>query len=224
MKRKRRSTKRRKTTTARRNPRRRTYKSRAVSRARSTFSGLNIKGALKNQIPMMAGMFGAKWAAKRFGEQASETDPSSWNYMSYIKAGLGALATAFVAQNIKRGSGQKVLEGGLAYVAFKLVQNELIAGNTWASEQFGAEQYYPSEYLDGADEYSPGDVEINGAGEHYLLGQDYQWQRLPEGMSGPSALKEVSRLGSVMEPVGPLGYGSEDGSDASYRNALLAQG
>lgn len=222
MAKKRKSTKRRKTT-ARRNPaKRRTYRSRAVSRARSTFSGLNFKGALKNQIPILAGMFGAKFAAKKFGESASETEPGTWNYMSYIKAGLGAVATAFVAQNIKPGSGQKVLEGGLAYVAFKLVQNELIANSTWASEQFGAEQYYPSEYLEGYgddDGYEPGEIATNSAGEPYLLGEDYQWQRLPEGMSGPSALKPVGRLGNVMQEVGPLGVAP--GSDDVYRQALL---
>lgn len=224
MAKRRKSTKRRKTT-ARRNPsKRRTYRSRAVSRARSTFNGLNIKGALKNQIPMLAGMFGAKFAAKKFGESASETDPGTWNYMSYIKAGIGAVATAFVAQNIKRGSGQKVLEGGLAYVAFKLVQNELIANNTWASEQFGAEEYYPSEYLEGYgdddDDYEPGEIATNSVGEPYLLGDDYQWQKLPEGsMSGPSAMKPVGRLGSVMQQVGPLGMAP--GSDDVYRKALL---
>jgi len=209
---------------ARKNPtkRRSSYK-RAASRARSTFSGLNIKGALKNQLPMMAGMLGAKWAAKRFGEAATETDPGSWNYMSYIKAAIGAIGAAVVAQNIKPGCGQKVLEGGLLYTGFKLLENEVISQNEWATEQFGAEEYFPSEYLSGDDDgYQPGDVASNAAGTPYLLGADYEWQELPEsGMAGQDALKPINRLGnypSVLERVGPLG---EAGDDNEYRKALL---
>lgn len=202
---------RRRRSPARRNP------SKAYSRARSTFMGLNIPQALKDQIPMLAGMMGAKWMAKRFDPAASETDPGSWNWSSYLKAGLGAVATAIIAQNIKRGTGQKVLSGGLAYVSFKLVQNELIADSTWWSGQFGAEDdYVPDEYA-GAG-YVPGDVEYSG-GQGYLLGEDEQWRELPSGYSGQADLRPVGRLGadytSPLEPVGPLG------NDAAYVDALL---
>jgi hypothetical protein len=212
---------------ARRNPtpRRRTYRARrnpsrarrTYARAKSTFMGLNIPSALKNQFYLLGGMFAAKWMAKRFDPAASETDPGSWNWSSYLKAGLGAIVAGALAQNIKRGSGQKVLEGGLAYVGFKLIQNELIADSTWWSEQFGQNDYVPTEYL-GAG-YQPGDVEYNEAGQPYLLGQDGQWQELPTGYSGEGDIVPVGRLGAEypapLDPVGPLGD--------EYAEALLGE-
>jgi hypothetical protein len=203
----------------RRNPRRRTYR-RAASRARATFAGLNIPGALKDVPYAMVGMFGAKWIAKRFGPDADETDPDSWNWSSYLKGGLGAVVAAFLAQMVKKGAGQKVLAGGLNLMFYKLIQNELIAPNAWAAGQFGIEQeaddpYMPDEYTDidglggvewedldgmGAawdelDGYEPGDVDDDEYGNSYMLGEDENWQALPE----------VSGMGDVMEPVGPLG-------------------
>lgn len=195
----------RRKTRARRNPSRarRTYK-RGVARARSTIAGLNFGKALKNMLPVQVGMFAAKFGAKRFGLDASETDPESWNWASYLKGALGASLAAFVAQNIKPGTGQKVLEGGLNYVAFKVVQNELIAGNETAMRWLGQDddEYYPEEYMEGADDegYLPGDVATNDAGQPYLLGD---------------ALEPVGPLGDALQPVGPLG------DDAAYREALM---
>jgi hypothetical protein len=183
----------------RRNPRRRTYR-RAVSRARSTFAGLNIKSALKDVPLTQVGMFATKWLAKRFGPDATETDPDSWNWSSYLKGGLGAVIAGFLAQTIKPGAGQKVLAGGLNLVVYKLIQNELIADNDWAEEQFGAGQ---------EEGYLPGDVEDDEYGNSYLLGEDEQWHQLPEaGVMGE--MQRVGPLGEMgamekLTPPGPLG-------------------
>jgi hypothetical protein len=150
-------------------------------------------------------MFGSKWLAKRFGGGASETDPESWGWRQYLQGGLGAVAAAFVANMIKPGCGQKVLEGGVNLMVYEMLQNELIAGSEWAAGQFGEEDDYYG--------YLPGDVEEDETGRSYLLGQDSQWQELPEG-SYSGSLQPVGPLG-VLEPVGPLG-------DADpYREALL---
>lgn len=195
-------------------PRRRTYK-RAARRVSSTFRGLNFKGALKNIPYSLVGMFGAKFLAKKFGGGALETDPESWGWKEYLQGALGATATAFLAQTLKPGSGQKVLEGGLTLMAYEMVQNELIAGSEWASGQFGFNAYGELGGFGEDDDasYLPGDVETDDSGKPYLLGQDYQWRELPEeGVSG--TLQPVGPLGTL-EPVGPLG------GDDNYRKALL---
>ncbi len=211
--------KKRKTTKKRRAPRRnprKSSRSRAITRARSTFAGLNVKQALKEMIPIQIGMFATKWVAKRFGPAALEGDPATWDWSSYLKGAAGAVGVAFIAQLIKPGMGQKVLTGGLNLIAYKLIQNKFVADSSWASEQFGAEEddYYPDEYM-GA--YQPGDVETNSAGTPYLLGEDYQWQQLPEeSMMG--TLEPVGPLGGAVQPVGPLGGNA---LDEAYAKALL---
>lgn len=202
--RKRRTTKRR---APRRNPARRRTTRRVARRASGAFHGLNFKSALKN-IPMNTlGMFAAKWAAKRFGEAATEGDPASWNYASYLKGALGAAGAGFLANMMRRGTGQRVLEGGMSLMLYKLVQNELIQGSGgWWEGQLGADDDY---------ERVPGTVEANSAGEYYVLGEDYQWRPIdgaddyrmePEGLYGDT-LVEPGPLGlgdALVEP-GPLG-------------------
>lgn len=211
--------KRRRRAKPRKNPiRRRRNPSRArrvVRRAKSTFAGLDIMGALKDQIPIQLGMLGTKWFSKLWGPDATEGDPSSWNWSSYAKGGLGAVATAFVIQMIKPKLAKKVLQGGLSLIFYKLVQNQLISGNEWAEEHFGAEDeagsYIPDEFDDQLDRmqgYQPGDVETDAAGTAYLLGDNYQWQPLPEdNVMGGNALRPVGPLGSYehLSPPGPLG-------------------
>lgn len=206
-KRKRSSAPRRRRRAPRKNPSR---VKRAYSRARSTFAGLNIKGALKDVPAIQLGMFATKFIAKRFGPDATETDPESWNWTSYLKGGIGAVIAGFVAQMVKPGWGNKVMAGGLNLIIYKMIQNELITG-TWADSMFGAEDVYASTYV-------PGDVETGTDGRPYLLGQDYTWYPLPE----------TGVMGDVLEPVGPLGaaerlvpVGPLGDLDAKYRRDLL---
>lgn len=178
----------------RRNPTRARRARRAVARrASSSFAGLNFKQALKG-IPLNTlGMFAAKWAAKRFGEAASETDPASWNYASYLKGAAGAAVAGFLANMVKRGSGQKVLEGGMSLMLYKLVQNELIAGNSFWSGQLGA------------NDRVPGTVEENSAGEPYILGEDYQWY--PLSGADDDRIDSYELYGDALVQPGPLGFG-----------------
>ena len=184
---------------------------RAYSRARSTFAGLNIKGALKDVPATQLGMFATKWLAKRFGPDATEIDPESWNWSSYLKGGLGAVLAGFIAQMVKPGMGQKVMAGGLNLMFYKMIQNELVADSTWASEQFGAQE---------DPDYLPGDVETGTDGREYFLGQDYQWHQLPDDTSMSGPLEPVGPLGAYepLQPVGPLG---DADLDQAYREALL---
>lgn len=186
----------------RRNP---TRRRRVVRRAgaRAAFSGLNFKTALKN-IPLNTfGMFAAKWAAKRFGQAATETDPTSWNYASYLKGAAGAAAAGLLANMLRSGTGQRVLEGGMSLMLYKLVQNELIVNSPFWTGQLGAEEE--------GEGYSPGDVETNSAGEPYILGDDLEWYPLTgadeSGMygAGGGALVTPGPLGDALLTPGPLG-------------------
>lgn len=144
------------------------------------------------------GMFAAKWASKRFGSAATETDPASWTWDSYLKGAVGAVGAGFLANMLKAGTGQKVLEGGLNFMVFKALQNEVIAGSTWASSQFGASEYVPDEYLlTGQDE----DWFMGADGNQYPTDEMY---RLPEAGYG-DVLQPVGPLGDALQPVGPLG-------------------
>lgn len=215
------SRRRRKTTTRRaprRNPSRRRRAARRVARSASgAFAGLNLKTALKG-IPLNTlGMMAAKWAAKRFGQPATETDPGSWNYASYLKGAAGAAVAGFLANMVRRGSGQKVLEGGMSLMLYKLIQNEFIAGSTFWSGQLGA-----------TNQRYPGVIEENAAGEPFILGEDYQWRPLEgadnyrmmpdSGMYG-SALVEPGPLGEALVPPGPLGASI----DETYRANFLTR-
>jgi hypothetical protein len=140
---------------------------------------------------MVVGMFASKWAAKRFGDAATETDPSTWNYASYLKGALGAAGAGFLANMVKPGSGQRVLDGGLALMAYKLVQNELVPKSTWATNQFGAVR-------------EPGTIEENDQGEPFILGEDMQWYPM-EGADDYRMLPDA--YGDELTEPGPLGFG-----------------
>jgi hypothetical protein len=174
-------------------------------------AGLNFKKVFYDMGYFQAGMFSAKWAAKRFGGGASETDNASWTWRSYIQGGLGATVAAFLMQAIKKGGGQKVLEGGLNLMLYEMIQRELIPGSEWATGQFG--QYY-----DGVEDYGyqPGEIETDDSGRTYMLGEDNQWRELPEVSGMGEALVPVGPLGSeALVPVGPLG------ADDAYAKAFF---
>jgi hypothetical protein len=196
--------------TYRRNPTRTRRAVRAAGRrARSAWGGLNFKTVLKDLPWYQVGMFSAKWAAKRFGAGASETDPDSWTWRSYLQGSIGAVAAGFLGNAIKPGIGQKILEGGINLMVYEILQNELIVGSPWAVEQFGEQDEYS---------YVPGDVETDESGRPYLLGQDRVWHALPEAnTAGYGQLEPVGPLGQL-EPVGPLG---ETQTEDLYRKALL---
>lgn len=203
-----------------RNPasrRRRRRRNPIGSRAKGAIGGLNVKTALKNIPISTIGMFAAKWAAKRFGTAATETDPTTWNYASYLKGSGGAAVAGFIANMVKPGWGQKVLEGGMSLMLYKLVQNEMIPNSTFWTAQLGqADQPYRE----------PGVIETNSAGEPYILGEDYEWHPL-EGVddyrfqpSYSDALVTPGPLGEALVEPGPLGYAGADLDDLYAKSFL----
>lgn len=217
---------RRKRRTTRRAPRRNPSRTRRAARritrrASGAFHGLNFKSALKN-IPMNTlGMFAAKWAAKKFGEAATETDPGTWNYASYIKGALGAAGAGFIANMLRRGTGQRVLEGGMSLMLYKLVQNELIVNSPFWTGELGADEGY---------ERVPGTVEANSAGDYYVLGEDYVWRpiegaddyRMEPELYGELVQPGPLGLGDALVQPGPLGFGESSADvDAPYLRSFL---
>lgn len=205
----RRTTRRRNPDPARRRPRRRnpSYARRASSRLTS---GLSLKTALKDQVPIQIGMLAAQWFSKRFGPPASEFDPTTWGISSYLKGAVGSFAAAVAANLIKPGMGQKVLTGGLAHVTHRLVRNKLIEMSPTLINQFGDDGGL---YMD--DNGSP---YVANAGQYLPLTEEHRM--LPSGSAyGDSLVEAGGPLGQI-EPVGPLGQSDSDFSRyaaATYR-------
>jgi hypothetical protein len=189
----------------RRKARKRTYRrnpsprrTAITRRVRSGLTSLNFKTSLKNAPIMAIGMFVTKFAAKR-GGGALEDDRASWSGMSYVKGGIGSIAGAYLANIIKPGLGQKLLDGSFAFLMYKAIQNHVVPKNDFLMNQFGQ-----------AATYMPGDVATNEAGEPFILGQDNEWIPLDEGGGEMPELaygEDYYDYGDVLEPPGRLGMG-----------------
>lgn len=180
----------------RKNPRKKRggYGKRAAKRLTS---GLSIRSALKDQIPIQLGMLAAQWTAKRFGPDASELDPTTWGWSSYAKGVAGGFAAGMIANAIRPGLGQKVLTGALAHITHRLVRNKLIEMNPTLISQFGADE--EGLYID--DDGTP----YAASGGEYLP-LDEEHRMLPSGSVMGGTIVPATRLGQL-EPVGPLGQG-----------------
>jgi len=212
---------RRKTTVSRKRTYRRNPAKRKRSRARATaskiFGGLNFKKAIGDMPAIQIGMFAATWSAKRWGADATQTDPASWTWDSYLKGAIGGVGAAILANMMKRGSGQKVLEGAFNLMVYKAVQNELIVESSWATAQFGADD----------DDYSPEEYLMTGD-ENWFLGQDGEMYPTDEAYRLPEAsydgygdtLQPVTSLGDTLQPVTSLGSAVEDKARRAWFRAV----
>jgi hypothetical protein len=193
----------------RRNPSspKRSYARRAASRLTS---GLSIKAALKDQVPIQIGMLASQWAAKRWGTDASELDAASWNWASYAKGAGGAFLAGMAANMIKPGLGQKVLTGGLAHIVHRIVRNEIIEKSEWGTQQFGSGEQGEGIYVD-----EDGTPYSTSGGEFLPL--DEQHRMLPSGSVMGDSVVPAGPLGyGQIEPVGPLGEGDFSRYARSY--------
>lgn len=164
---------------------------RAASKIGRSFMGLQFAQALKSLPAYQLGMFSAKFAAKLGGTSASEEDPGSWNWASYIKAALGGVVSGIALNMFKPGTGQKVLEGSLNFMAFKLIQNELISKNTTAKKWLGADE---EELVFTGEEAYPELITVEGD----ILPADNEYR-----IAGQ--LEPPGRLGATLEPQGAMG-------------------
>ena len=196
---------------ARRNPStRRKTASRVGGRL---MSGLNIRTALKDQVPIQIGMLAAKWAEKRFGPDASDLDPASWNWSSYAKGGLGAVLAGMLANAVKPGMGQKVLTGGLSQVLNRLIRNELIEKSPFAVAQLGQAD-------DAIVVDEDGTPYMGADGEYLPLDETY---REEPGMMGMGELEPVGPLGLGDSIVTASPLGDDTGDFERYQSAYAQQ-
>lgn len=169
---KKKSSKKRKTTKKRRrNPSVKSAARRVGARAKERFLGMNIKGALSNTVPHVAGALAAKWMAKKFPGVDGGSDREDWEWSNYLAGGFGGLLAGFLAENVKRGSGQKVLEGALTLMGYKLFVNEIAYRSEFLTEQFGQDEeevVYLGEGVDAEE----GDLLLGDDGQMYMMGAD----------------------------------------------------
>lgn len=191
----------------RRNP---TTARRAARAVKKSFFGLDFRRALGDMPYVQAGMFAAKAGAKILDPDATETDPATWNWSSYAKGAIGGVVAGMVVNTFRRGKGQKVLEGALNLMAFKAIENELIAGSGgWIERNLGQDveidmlgqgEYTPDEYLLTGDNANPYAYDMDG--NPYPADDRH---RIP-GYMGSEALEPVTALGAeALEPVTALG-------------------
>jgi len=180
------------------------------SRARSTFGGMKIKKALENTIPHVAGALAAKWAVKKFPGVDGGGDKENWSWGNYLAGGCGSFVAGAIAENVKRGSGQLVLEGGLTLLGYKLFVNEIAVGSEFLEEQFGADDEEEGIVLLGDEEAEEGDLLLGDDGEIYMMGADGYTR--PVGEQHRVMAAEMNRralasraMGGELERPGALG-------------------
>jgi hypothetical protein len=204
----------------RRNPSIRGAARAVARRGRSTLGGMNIGAALRSTPLRVGGMMAAKWAAKKFPGVTGGGDKDDWAFSNYLAGGVGGFVAGFIAENLKRGSGQKILEGAIDLLAYKILENEVIPKNAFLSEQFGAddeimllgEDDEPIVML-GEDDAEEGDLLLGDDGELYMMGADGYTRPVDEShrilaaelANRALAAQQVSGYGGPLARPGTLG-------------------
>jgi len=174
-----------------------------VRRARRAVGVLGpIEGAAKSMLPMLAGALSAKVVQRKFGGGPSELE--NWEWKDYLMGGLGTIGAGLLAKSALRmtqAQQQKILEGGLLYLAMKAVTTELVPKSATAMAWLGED----------GNEYRPGDTYTSQTGETFVLGESGDWQsqtNVPARLVGATIEDESEvLLGEGVGPVTALGEG-----------------
>lgn len=164
-------------------------------------AGINLKSAIREGVPTIAGMFLAKGFARKWGG-GTETDPTTWTWGTYAKAIVGTVGGAMAANMIRPGTGQRVLNGGMAFVLFKIVQNELITKSEKMSGWFGEDLPELEGY--GND---PNILQLDGDGNPWMMSSDGTMIPVDERhrMMGEDDIEDGGTWGDALVTPGPLG-------------------
>ena len=152
--------------------------------------GPTVWGAAKSTVPLLFGALTAKFFAKKFAEGGAEAD--NWNWKNYALAGAATVGASVVAGAVfrKKAIAQKVLEGGLLLLAYKLFTNEIAPMNQYTESWFAGEEDEFNPYS-GTDEGEPGDI-WQGDNESFVKGIDGYWRPASEAHREPNqALRDV---------------------------------
>lgn len=167
---------------------------RARSYARSTIGGVNFQGAIKATIPLLFGAVAAKFAAKRFAEGGGEMD--DWSWKNYLLALTGGLVAAIATSALIKGRGnlaQKIFEGSMLLVGYKIFTTELAPKNPTLSSWFSGYGQIPE-----GNEY--GDI-WRGDDADYMTGADNFYRPLDESHRTP----EAAGLGQIVPATATMG-------------------
>jgi hypothetical protein len=162
-----------------------------------------IFGAAKSTVPLLFGALTAKFFAKKFAEGGAESD--NWNWKNYALAGGSTVGAAFLVGALfrKKAITQKVLEGGLLLLAYKLFTNEIAPMNQYTESWFGGaeDEFDPYGAIDQGEE---GDI-WEGDNEDYVKGVDGYWRPASEAHRQP-----IGNLRDVMVNPDPRYGGYRD--------------
>ena len=168
----------------------RTYR-RNPNGGRGSLLGVNMFGAVKSTVPLLFGALAAKFTAKKFASGGAESD--NWTWKNHLLALTGGLVASFATGAIlkKRGAAQKVFEGALLLVAYKVFTGEIAPTNQSLESWFGAdEDIDPYAGLgDGLGDFGElgdgiGDVWQAGS-SNYVRGVDGMWRPSDESHRRP---------------------------------------
>lgn len=151
------------------------------------FSGVlgPVPQALKNLFPLFVGGLGAKLLQRRYGRGSDAV--SDWTWQDYAWAGGGVLAASAASKYLfhaSQATQTKILEGGLFFIGWNLLEKEIVPKSETATKFLGED----------GERYLPGDRWDAGTGETFVLGANGEW--IPENRR---------LLGDVVTPVGPMG-------------------
>jgi len=185
----------------------RRYAKKAYHKARGFLGGLGLGEAARFMGGAMVGIGAAFLVRKKFGKVGDQRE--NWEIRDYVMAILGSLGASIVAKHafkVRPEMSGAILKGGLALVAIKILQDEIVPQSetlrNWIGE--GGEGSWT-----GAEElYGPGDLYLGEGGDNYVMGEDGQWRGIDEGdRVGFGALVAPGSLGEEM--YGEEMYGAD---------------
>lgn len=193
------------------NPPKRTRARRAAAAVGRGLGALGIGAALRSMLPMVAGALAAKLGQKKFGSGKDEDAGGGWEWKDYLIGGLGALAASMLSRHVMRSNpatAQKVLEGGLLILAFKLVTQEIVPMSDTAKGWLG-------DNAQAAPGYEVGDLAEGADGQTYVLGSDWRWRPVDAGnrLLGAADDDDFTISDALVSP-GRLGADEYDFSDS----------
>jgi hypothetical protein len=186
---------------------------RAARRGGQFLGASGIAGAAKSVFPMLLGAFACKVAQKKFGDKTEES--GNWTWKDYMTGVLGTFVAGLGAKYVFRASpatSQKVLEGGLLILAFKLITNELVPKSETAKAWLGDD----GDGMGADDEgsysgFGVGDLYESEDGQTYVLGDDGYWRPWDSSHRAlPAPAVAPAVFGEELQPPGRLGgFGEE---------------
>lgn len=196
---------------------------RAGAYGKQTLLGVNVQGAIKSTVPLLLGALACKFAAKKFADGGA--DGENWTWKNYAFGLVGGFVVAFGCQAVfktKAGTTQKILEGALLLIGYKLFVNELAPTNDSLETWFGGDDDDASEYLPEMTGWEGmGDIYQDGEVD-YIQGEDGAWRpmdddhRMPGGMGSTEQLEPPTAEMGFTEQLEPPTREMGDSEDSFF--------